>query len=181
MPSLAPTNPASVSGNVMTDDGAVPSPGTPLTARLISAPAGGTLGPGGLRNGGVRGSFTYTPAPHFHGFDSFTYVVNDAAATAVLQILPSGTLLAAEGPTRLQSWLGPVRLTRVYNAAIDGFNAVNFHAAVDGIGPTLTVMRVRDEYALPGAPTQVIGGFNPRSWGSSPALTVPTTTASGMR
>jgi hypothetical protein len=71
--------------------------GNPLTARLVSGPANGslTLNP--------DGSFRYTPPVTFAGTDSFTYVVSDgsqdsAPATVTLRILEVRPRLLAVVP-----------------------------------------------------------------------------------
>jgi hypothetical protein len=48
----------------------------PLTATLLSQPSGGTV------TLNADGSFTYTKGPNFSGNDSFSYQVNDGAATS---------------------------------------------------------------------------------------------------
>ena len=66
--------------------------GDALTATLVSGPSHGTV------TLGADGSFTYTPAPHFAGSDSFTYHAFDGTAnsnTATVSI----TVLDTEGPT----------------------------------------------------------------------------------
>lgn len=57
-------------------EGASDPDGDPLTAALADLPDHGTVD--------VRpdGSFTYTPAPNYHGEDSFTYTVDDGTATS---------------------------------------------------------------------------------------------------
>ncbi len=59
--------------------------GAPLAAVLVDGPSHGTL----VLN--PDGSFTYTPAPGFHGTDAFTYTANDGlaasnTATATIQV-----------------------------------------------------------------------------------------------
>ena len=48
--------------------------GQPLTAVKVAGPADGVL------TLNADGSFTYTPAPHFWGTDTFTYIANDGDA-----------------------------------------------------------------------------------------------------
>ena len=58
-----------VSGNVLTNDS--DPDGNPLSASLVTGPSHGTLSLAGT------GAFTYTPAPNYHGPDSFTYAASD--------------------------------------------------------------------------------------------------------
>ncbi len=88
--------------------------GHPLTARLVTGPAHGTL------TLAPNGSFTYAPATAFAGTDSFTYVANDgtadsAVATARVVVRPVNqpptflvgpdqTANAAGGPQTVHGW-----------------------------------------------------------------------------
>ena len=55
------------------------------------------------------GSFTYTPAPDFHGEDAFTYAVNDGTTTTCVDsrsqsgfvISPAGSFILNETPPLL--------------------------------------------------------------------------------
>src|SRR5262249_39690655 len=51
--------------------------GDPLTAAVVSGPSHGTV------TLNSDGSFTYTPAVHFVGQDSFTYAANDGVAASL--------------------------------------------------------------------------------------------------
>ena len=76
---------------VLANDASNPA-GRPLTTALVAGPAHGTL------TLNANGSFTYKPAAHFAGSDSFTYMANDgtvasSAATVTLSVTdqaPSG-------------------------------------------------------------------------------------------
>ena len=63
---------------------------------------------------------------------------------------------------QLQDWLGGGAFTlhNIYTKA-SGDTSTDFHAAVDGAGPTFSLMKVTD-----GTITRVIGGYNPQSWSS---------------
>jgi hypothetical protein len=51
----------------------------------------------------------------------------------------------------------------------DGQTALDFHAAVDGQGPTIVVMRAsRPEFAEP----QIVGGYNPQSLATDATTTL---------
>ena len=75
--------------------------GDPLTALLVGDVSHGTL------TLNADGSFTYTPAPEFHGMDNFTYEANDAvaastAATVTITVNQTGVVgsnLVFEGKT----------------------------------------------------------------------------------
>jgi VCBS repeat-containing protein len=62
----------------------------PLTAVLVAGPAHGTLALNG------DGSFTYTPAASFFGYDSFTYKASDGQATSNVATV---TLTVGQPPT----------------------------------------------------------------------------------
>jgi hypothetical protein len=63
--------------------------------------------------------------------------------------------------SQLERWLGAgdLRLENVYTRA-NGDDALDFHAAADGRGPTFTLLRVSDREG--GA--WLVGGYNPQSW-----------------
>jgi VCBS repeat-containing protein len=103
----------------------------PLTAVLVTNPAHGTLALN------ADGSFTYTPAAHYNGPDSFTYNANDgklnsAPATVTITVTPAPhvdialSLGAAPNPVVLGS------------AATWTFSIKNNSATVDVPGVTLT-------------------------------------------
>jgi hypothetical protein len=116
--------------------------GGPLTAVLVSGPAHGTLvlGPGG--------SFTYTPAPDYHGPDGFTYRASDgeatsAPATVSITVTPvnDAPVAAAQGVTTAEDT--PVGIT-LGGSDADG-DALAFavvtgpaHGTLTGTPPALT-------------------------------------------
>jgi hypothetical protein len=55
------------------------------------------------------------------------------------------------------------RVTRSARAG-DGQTSIDFHAAADGMGPTVTVIMARS--AGTSDPYQLFGGYNPNSWNS---------------
>jgi hypothetical protein len=72
------------------------------------------------------------------------------------------SLLTAAGQAQLQAWLGrPAQLTQVY-VMQPGDTAAQFHAAADGKGATIALLRVGD-----GTHSWLVGGYNPQSWASS--------------
>jgi hypothetical protein len=84
-----------------------------------------------------------------------------------LAIIGGSDLLTPPDVVQLQTWLGEGRmtLTKVFAAAPgDGKTSANFHAAVDGIGRTFTVIELPAQGAFG---RKVIGGYNPQSWNSS--------------
>ncbi|CAN7494288.1 PEP_CTERM-anchored TLD domain-containing protein [Pseudoduganella sp. LjRoot289] len=70
-------------------------------------------------------------------------------------------ILTAELKTQLLGWLGrvDVRLDSLF-VKKDGDTAANFHAAVDGKGATVSLLRARDSDGN----VWLIGGYNPQSW-----------------
>jgi hypothetical protein len=97
-------------------------------------------------------------------------------------IVGSSDILTSAYVDQLGTWLGrgPLTLTNIFDYKADGSQfdlATAFHTAVDGQGPTFTVMRVGDvvdlvygfqEYNT----NQIIGGYNPLSWTSAEAFNV---------
>lgn len=80
----------------------------------------------------------------------------------------SATLLTAPDASEIQTWLdatglysGSLQFTNIYEKSA-GDTSTTFHSAVDGTGPTITLMSVTF-----GNQTAVIGGFDPQSWNSS--------------
>lgn len=72
------------------------------------------------------------------------------------------SLLTAAGQAQLQDWLGrPATLSQVY-VMKPGDTAADFHAAADGKGATITLMRVGE-----GAQSWLVGGYNPQAWASN--------------
>lgn len=78
-------------------------------------------------------------------------------------------LLTTADQTQLESWLGQGNLafTSIYTMA-PGDTTADFHAAVDGRGPTFVLM---DIYGNGGIGSfnlidQVVGGYDPQSWSS---------------
>jgi hypothetical protein len=65
--------------------------GSTFTAVLVAGPTNGTLALN------ANGGFTYTPAPGFAGFDTFTYRVNDGFATSA----PALVVLTNANPPNL--------------------------------------------------------------------------------
>lgn len=73
-------------------------------------------------------------------------------------------LLSAQDQAQLAAWLGEgnVRFNSIYTKT-DGDTAAQFHAAVDGKGRTVSVMRASNNAGQ----SWLIGGYNPQSWNSS--------------
>jgi PEP-CTERM motif-containing protein len=88
---------------------------------------------------------------------SFIFVGQQQSANA-------SPLLTEGFKTQLGSWLnaGELSFTNLYTKST-GDTTLDFHAAVDGQGATLTLLE-----ALVGGSTYIIGGYNPLSWSSPP-------------
>jgi hypothetical protein len=86
-------------------------------------------------------------------------------------VIGGNGLLSGSGANQLETWLdntslysGFFQFTNVFTK-VGGSMSTDFHTAVDGIGPTITVMSARY-----GDHTHIIGGFNPQSWSSTDGL-----------
>jgi len=73
------------------------------------------------------------------------------------------SLLSDGDRAQLAAWLGggELTLTNIYTKVV-GDTAASFHAAVDGKGPTFSVMQAMDDQGK----TWLVGGYNPQSWSS---------------
>lgn len=89
---------------------------------------------------------------------------------ATLFVLANAGLLSATNESKIESWLGQGNLdfTNVFTKT-SGSDSYAFHAAVDGLGPTITLMRLSHVEGNPNdrAVGQILGGYNPQSWNSS--------------
>ena len=79
-------------------------------------------------------------------------------------------LLTAGYEAQIEAWLGQgdVAFSSLYTSQA-GDDAADFHAAADGQGATIVLMKIsgRGSAGTFDLPTQVIGGYNPQSWTSS--------------
>lgn len=73
------------------------------------------------------------------------------------------TLIDIQAQAKLEAWLGQgeLTLTNVFTKTA-GSTSEDFHAAVDGKGPTFSLMRASRD----GTNWYTIGGYNPQSWTS---------------
>jgi hypothetical protein len=91
-------------------------------------------------------------------------------------------LLTPAYESQLEAWLGQGNLTftNIYTKAF-GDDGYDFHSAVDGKGPTFTLMSISGITTSPtpgiGGPGVVIGGYNPQSWNSLGGYLFTTTDA----
>jgi hypothetical protein len=98
------------------------------------------------------------------------HIVTAALAAAAAIVLGSGAqaativggsdLLDAAGAAQIETWLGqgPVTFTNIFDKTT-GDTASDFHAAVDGKGPTVFLAQVSGAFG-----SAVIGGYDPVSW-----------------
>lgn len=93
-------------------------------------------------------------------------VVAERPATA-------GPLLITGFESQLESWVaaGDLVFTNIFTKTA-GDTALDFHAAVDGQGPTFTLIE-----AIFGTETFILGGYNPLSWSSDGTFNVASTDA----
>jgi hypothetical protein len=92
-------------------------------------------------------------------------VLAGVGAEAYADTTASGTSLLDQGRRRqLERWLGAGEFTfnNVFTRQT-GDTSLDFHAAVDGMGPTFTLMQVTNA----GGASYVVGGYNPQSWSST--------------
>ncbi|MGH3641853.1 MAG: PEP_CTERM-anchored TLD domain-containing protein [Mycobacterium sp.] len=88
-------------------------------------------------------------------------VAGTSSVASAGTVVGGSALLGASDVAQLEAWLGagPLTLTKVFDRVPgDGKRGTDFHAAVDGMGPTFTVLEVT------GPETTIIGGYNPNSW-----------------
>jgi VCBS repeat-containing protein len=104
----------------------------PLTAKLVTGPAHGTL------TLHADGGYTYTPDADYNGPDSFTYEAHDgsspsiAAATVTLEVTPVDDPMCAGRPATLVGTAGDDMLTGT--AGADVFIARAGDDTIDGLG-----------------------------------------------
>lgn len=87
-----------------------------------------------------------------------------ALAAPAVQAQDGAPLLDLTLYGQLERWLGAGRLDlqNLYTRRA-GDDSLDFHAAVDGRGPTFTLLEVSN----PAGERWVIGGYNPQSWSST--------------
>jgi hypothetical protein len=91
--------------------------------------------------------------------------------TSAGTVVGGSDLLVGSNLTQVESWLvndpqlaysGSLQFTNVFDKSLTS-TSLNFHNAVDGIGPTIVLMQATPQV---GGSTQIIGGYNPQSWHS---------------
>ncbi len=87
-----------------------------------------------------------------------------AASSAAAQTTSGPSLLDPSREAQLERWLGAgdQAFTPIFTG-VPGDTSLDFHAAVDGKGPTFTLLQVSN----PAGATWLIGGYNPQSWSST--------------
>ena len=78
-------------------------------------------------------------------------------------IVGGSALLTSADESQLEAWLGQnnLVLTKVFTKT-DGSTGSDFHAAVDGKGPTFTIVQATNGLGT----SALVGGYNPQSWRS---------------
>ena len=99
------------------------------------------------------------------------------AAAGCLAASAHASLLTTADQAQLETWLGTGNLTftNIYTLAA-GDTTADFHAAVDGMGPTITLMQIYGNGGYAGVAdisTQIVGGYDPLSWSSSGGYNTP--------
>jgi hypothetical protein len=94
-------------------------------------------------------------------------------------VVGGGGLLTGSDANQIGTWLdatalysGSLQFTNAFTKVV-GSTSLNFHNAVDGIGPTIVVMSATYTDNAGVAHTNLIGGFNPQSWNSNGYNYVP--------
>ncbi|MDG1836601.1 MAG: PEP_CTERM-anchored TLD domain-containing protein [Pseudomonadales bacterium] len=89
-------------------------------------------------------------------------------------IIGGSSMLDAADLAQLETWLGqgPIDLTNIFtknqtDLRTDNDDAVDWHAAVDNMGPTFTVFEVTTSDGNGGFDDFVFGGYNDKSWDAS--------------
>jgi len=88
-----------------------------------------------------------------------------AGGTATASASP---ILTTAGETQIEAWLGigDLDFRNIFTKGSVSDTTAEWHAAVDGRGPTVSLLAVTDSAGS----SYVIGGYNPQSWDSSGAF-----------
>jgi len=88
-------------------------------------------------------------------------------------VIGGSDLLSAGDHSQLEAWLGEggVDLTNIFDRSA-GDTAADFHAAVDGMGRTFTLIQLNNA-----GTTHTVGGYSPQSWNSSSSYNLSPTAA----
>jgi hypothetical protein len=97
------------------------------------------------------------------------------ASAKAATVIGGTDLLTGSYLTQVSDWLSSdptltygtdLRFTNIFDKEA-GSNTMSFHTAVDGRGPTVTIMEVTETIDGVDGATHLIGGFNPQSWDAS--------------
>lgn len=89
-------------------------------------------------------------------------------ASAAVSVVGGSNILVDGDADQLGSWLAEpnIVLTNIFSkTSSDGQTPLDFHAAVDGMGRTFSLLKITTGIEVP--IEEVIGGYNPQSWNSS--------------
>jgi hypothetical protein len=86
-----------------------------------------------------------------------------ATCSAAAQTMSAPGLLDAGREAQLERWLGAGdQVFTPLFTGVPGDTSLDFHAAVDGKGPTFTLLQVSNSVG-----SWLVGGYNPQSWSST--------------
>jgi hypothetical protein len=100
----------------------------------------------------------------FFAASTFALALAGVAHPAAAQSTTGPSLLDASREAQLERWLGAGDqvFTPIFTGT-PGSNSLDFHSAVDGKGPTFTLLQVSD----PEGASFLVGGYDPQSWSST--------------
>src|SRR5574337_575725 len=95
-------------------------------------------------------------------------------APAVTIVGGSSLITPLSGGNQLEAWLGQgaLTLTNIFEGSSTTSTAADFHAAVDGKGPTFSLIQIPSRNGFAYSNALLVGGYNPNSWSSDGGWTI---------
>ncbi len=95
-------------------------------------------------------------------------VIMSMSTSAYALVIGGSDLLSTSNVTQLESWLGQgqLDLTNIFDKTSSD-TSTDFHNAVDGQGPTFSIIEVLGDANGLFSESIIIGGYNPQSWDST--------------